>query len=139
MSVRRATVADIADVVRIGRAFLEAGIYRHVPLDEAAFAAFVRNVIEGPGAIFLTDDGFCGGLLSPAYFNPSHVIAAELFWWAPTEGRALQAAFEEWAVAAGAAAITFTGMHDDNIKAVTRLYRMTGYRPVEIAFMKELT
>ena len=137
MTVRRATLDDIADVVRIGRAFHAAGVYAHIPLDEGAFADFARSLITGPGVIFLTDEGFCGGLLSPAYFNPAHVIAAELLWWAPSEGQALRLAFEEWA--AGASAITFTGMHDENLKAMTRLFRMAGYRPVEIAFMKELT
>jgi hypothetical protein len=38
------------------------------------------------------------GLLQPG----SYVLAVEFFWWAPKGGRELRAAFEAWALAAGA-------------------------------------
>ena len=135
--IRKATVADVPQIVACGREFHAYGTWSHVPLDEDAYGSFAAAAIEGPGAIFLTDDGMCGGLMVPAYFNPAFVFAAELFWWAPTEGRALREAFEGWAQESGASAVQFSAMTDDHLPAVTRLYRMGGFKPAETAFVKE--
>ncbi|HEY9219546.1 MAG TPA: hypothetical protein VIO94_15975 [Phenylobacterium sp.] len=135
--IRRATINDVPHVVECGRAFHAYGTWSHVPLDEDAFGAFAHNVIAGAGAIFVTDDGMCGGVLVPAYFNPSFVMAAELFWWAPSEGRALREAYEAWAKSEGAAAVQFSAMTDEHLPGVSRLYRMGGFRQAEVAFVKE--
>lgn len=135
--ITKATRDDMARVMACARAFHAYGVWKHVPLDEAAFEAFAGALIDGAGVILLSDDGFCGGILSPAYFNPSFVIAAELFWWGEGEGRALREAFEAWAQQHGANAVQFSAMADDRLPAVSRLYRMAGYQPVECGFVKE--
>lgn len=137
--IRRATDQDIDQIVECGAAFHAYGTWRDVSLDREAFATFARAVVTGPGAIFLTADGMCGGLLSPAYFNPAFVIAAELFWWAPSEGRALREAFEGWARDQGAHAVQFSAMPDEHFDGVARLYRMAGFHPAETAFVKRFT
>jgi hypothetical protein len=80
-----------------------------------------------------------GGVLSPLYFNPAKVVAAELFWWAPDGGgRELREAFEAWARQAGAFAVQFSGLADAQAERVAALYRRAGYRPVETGYLKEL-
>ena len=136
--IRRATLDDLAEVVEVGARFLAYSPYAHIPLDRDAFEAFAAQLITGPGAIFLSDDGMIGGLLNPAYFNPAYVMAAELFWYAPKDGQALMDAFETWAVMSGARAIQFTGLRDRHAAAIERVFARRGYRPVETGFIKEL-
>lgn len=135
--IRQATPDDMPHILACARAFHAYGVWKHVPLDETAFCAFAEAVVNGAGAIFVSDDGMCGGVVSPFYFNPAFRLAAELFWWAPSEGRALREAFEAWAKDQGASAVQFSAMADEHLPAVSRLYRMAGFKPVETAFVKE--
>lgn len=136
--IRKAEASDVPQVVACGRAFHAYGTWSHVPLNEADYAEFAAATIASDtGAIFLTEDGMCGGLMIPAYFNRAFIFAAELFWWAPSEGKALREAFETWAKEAGASAVQFSAMTDDHLPAVSRLYRMGGFKPAETAFVKE--
>jgi hypothetical protein len=100
-------------------------------------AAFVAQIVEH-GAVFLSDDGMCGGILNPAYFNPAYVVAVEFFWWAPNGGAGLREAFERWAREAGAVAVQFSGLANNRLAAVSRVYRRGGYEPVEMSFIKRL-
>lgn len=134
--IRRATIEDIPEIVALGAEFLAYSPHRWIPLDREAFANTARAIIEGAGAIFLSDDGFIGGALSPMYFNPAYVIAAELFWYAKSEGQALRDAFEAWAREAGAAAVACSGLVDEREKAIRRVYARAGYEASEVAFMK---
>lgn len=137
--IRRATTDDLPEILALGAEFLAYSPHRWIPLDAEAFAAFATQLIEGAGAIFLSEDGFIGGALAPCYFNPAYAFAAELFWFARKDGRALREAFETWAREAGADAVTCSGLADDHEKAIRRVYARAGYEPSEVAFMKRLT
>ena len=100
-------------------------------------ARFVGHMLQN-GVVFLSEDGMCGGILNPMYFNPAHMVAVELFWWAPSNGGPLRQAFEDWAKDRGASAIQFSGLANDRLEAVTRIYRRGGYQPVEMSFLKRL-
>lgn len=136
--IRRATVDDMPEIIRLGREFLAYSPHRWIPLDEEAFAQAMGGMIEGQGAVFLSDDGFIGGVLTPCYFNPAYSFAAELFWFARKEGQALRQAFEAWAREMGADAVTCSGLVDDHEKAIRRIWGRAGYEPSEIAFMKRI-
>lgn len=136
--IRTATLDDIPEVLGFAAEFLDYSPHRWIGLDVEAFTATLTQMIEGPGVVFLSDDGFIGGALAPAYFNPSVILAAELFWFARQEGPELRQAFEAWARENGASAVTCTGLVDHHEAAIRRVYARAGYEPSEIAFMKRI-
>jgi hypothetical protein len=133
----RATAADVPRIVDLGARFHAYSCHRGIPFDAEAFRGVAERLVEG-GAVFLSDDGMCGGLVSPLYFNPAFSVAVELFWYAPNGGKGLREEFEAWAEEQGVSAIQFSAMADDHLPAVTRLYRRAGYAPIETLFLKRL-
>ena len=133
--IRKATAEDLPRILELGAEFLAIGPYAWVPLDTAAFSKFALALIE-VGVIFLSDDGMIGGCLSPFYFNPSVVMAAELFWFARAGGQDLREALEAWAQERGCVAQTCSGLADEREPAIRRLYARAGYDVTEIAFVK---
>lgn len=135
--IRRADASDIETAVAFAKTFHAESVHSDIPVDDDALAAFMGRMIE-VGAVFLSDRGIIGGVLSPVYFNPSVVFAAELFWWAPQDGRALREAFEAWAHEQGAAGIQFSGQVNDRQSTVEKLFRRAGYVPVETGYLKRI-
>lgn len=136
--IRPATLDDMPTILALGAEFLAASPHCWIPLDAAAFEGFAKNLIEGAGAIFLSDDGFIGGVLAPCYFNPAYTFASELFWFARKEGQELRKAFEAWGRAAGVDAITCSGLADSHERAIRRIWSRAGYDATEVAFMKRI-
>ena len=134
--IRRATIEDLPEILALGAEFLAASPSAWIPLSERDFAATVTHLIEGQGAIFLSDDGFIGGMLVPCYFNYAHIFASELFWFARKEGQQLREAFEAWGQDLGASAATASGLTDDRERAIRRVFGRAGYVPMEVGFMK---
>lgn len=137
--IRLATLDDMPEILRLGAEFLAASPSRWIPLNEADFSETARQMIEGAGVIYLSDDGFIGGIRVPCYFNYAHSFAAELFWFAREEGQALREAFEAWGRDIGASAATASGLADDRERAIRRVFSRAGYETMEIGFMKRLT
>ena len=135
--IRRATHDDLDRIADLGTDFHAFSPWREVPLDRDSLKAFCARLIDG-GIILLSDGGLCGGLLNPLYFNPAFVVAAELFWWAPKEGRALRLAFEEWAAEQGAHGVQFSALGNEKSATVGKLFERAGYRKVETGYYKEL-
>jgi GNAT superfamily N-acetyltransferase len=133
--IRKATADDLPRILDLGAEFLALGPYAWVPLDLAAFETFCRGLLE-VGVIFLSDDGLIAGCLSPFYFNPSVVMAAELFWFARSDGRALRQALEDWAKDQGCVALTCSGLANEREATIRRLYGRAGYDVTEVAFVK---
>ncbi len=122
----------------MARAFHGYSPMQDIAFDAEAVARFITDVISGPGAVFVTETGMCGGVVSPLYFNPSALLATELVWWAPDGGRELREAFEAWAKESGAQLAGFSALHDDRLPAVTRIFRSAGFTPAETTFLKRL-
>lgn len=135
--IRAATPDDLDTVCERAAAFHAYSPWRAVEFEADAVRAFAATIIAG-GGVFLSDEGLCGGVIQPLYFNPAFKVAVELVWWAPSEGQALKAAFEEWARASGASAIQFSALGDRHLAAVTRIYGRAGYRLAEASFLKGL-
>lgn len=135
--IRTATKDDLERIADLGADFHAYSPWCKVPFDREAIKAFCSSMIDG-GVIFLSDEGLCGGLLNPLYFNPSVVIAVELFWWAPSEGAALRKAFEEWAAENNAFGVQFSALGDERAATVEALFKRAGYRKVETGYFKEL-
>ena len=135
--IRRATGDDIPQIVELGAEFLAVSPHAWIPLDRDAFTEFAGRLVDH-GVVFLSDDGMIGGLVTPFFFNPAVTTAAELFWFARKEGRALREAFEGWAREQGAACLTCAGLVNDREPAIRRNYERAGYVAKEIAFMKRI-
>lgn len=135
--VRRATEADIPAIVDMGARLHETGPWADVEYDRAAVAGFVATILQS-GAVFLSEDGMCGGAIFPFYINPAFKTATEFFWWAPKGGQPLRDAFERWAKENGASAVLFSGLYNDRLPALTRIYRRVGYAPGELSFVKRV-
>lgn len=135
--IRKATYDDLPMVVDFGREFHSISPWREIPFDGDSTSAFATKLIDG-GVILISETGMIGGLLNPLYFNPSYVVACELFWWAKAGGRQLMAAFEEWAEEEGAMGLQFSALGDDNADRMARLFNRSGYRKVETGYFKEI-
>jgi hypothetical protein len=133
--IRRAVTEDRAAILLMGERFHGYSPWRDVEFDRDAVGVFVDGLLIS-GAIFLHDDGMCGGIISPPYFNPAFALAVEFFWYAPTGDKGLRAAFEAWAREGGALGVQFSALADDHLPAVSRLYRRAGFIPAETAFVK---
>ncbi len=130
--IRTATLTDIPDLVDMGRKFHAAGRLPGEYTEEAT-ARFLEGLIAG-GGVFRSDAGMIGGALAPAYFDPSYVMAVELFWWAEDgQGRRLLRKFEEWAGDAGASEVRMT-----TLASLPNAERVLGgkYRPIEISYVR---
>lgn len=135
--IRRATLDDTETAVAFAKEFHAESVHSWIPVDDEALAAWMAGLIGG-GAVFLSEHGIIGGVILPLYFNPAVKIAAEMFWWAPQEGRALREAYEEWARSEGAVISQFSGQRNERSETVEKLFRRAGYVPVETGFMKRL-
>ena len=135
--IRRAGPEDIPAIVNMGRDFHAYSPWSAVPFDDEATEDFAAKMIDG-GVILMSDTGMIGGVLSPLYFNPAHVVAVELFWWATAGGGALREAFEEWAKDGGAHAVQFSALGNTHSEAMGRMFARHGYRPVETGYLKDL-
>lgn len=135
--IRRATIEDTQQAVRFAKEFHAESVHSWIPVDDEALTSWMAGLITG-GAVFLSERGIIGGVIVPMYFNPSIKIAAELFWWAPQEGRVLREAYEAWAKGEGASISQFSGQRNDRSETVEKLFRRAGYEPVETGFMKRL-
>lgn len=137
--IRTATKDDLPLIVDLAAEFLSYSPHAWMEIDREAFAEAAGRLIDGAGIIFLSDDGFIGGVLTACYFNPATTLASELFWFARKEGPELLAAFEAWARESGASAITTSGLADGHERAIRRVFARNGYVASEIAFTKRIT
>lgn len=137
MMIRKATHDDVAAVVRFGADFHAYSPWKSIPFDPDATAGFVGRLIDG-GVVFISETGMIGGLLNPLYFNPSHVVAVELFWWATKGGRDLMQAFEQWAIEGGASGIQFSALGDEKSERMALLFDRAGYRKLETGYYREV-
>lgn len=135
--IRRAGLADVPLIVEMGAAFHAYSPWRDVSFDPNATAAFVAGLVER-GVVFLSEAGMIGGILSPSFFNPAHLVAVELFWWASGGGGALREAFEAWAREQGAHGVQFSALGDQNSERMAGMFARAGYRPVETGYFKGL-
>lgn len=131
---RAATVGDIPALLAMGRKF-HAMSGHPMAFDGAAVADFLAALIEGESSIVLmTDRGVIGGVLAPAWCDPSWSMAVELFWWAEGGGMKLLSGFEKWAESRGASEVRMTSLAAHQRAA--DLLQIKGYAPSEISFSK---
>lgn len=137
--IREATEADLPRIVAMGERFHAFSDYGFAAYDGAAAAQFVAGLIANPGGVALVSDhGMLGGMLVPLYFAPAHLVAVETFWWADRDGMALLDAFEQWAKAKSASAVTLSCLGNKRDKALGRVFEHRGYAKAETSYMRAL-
>jgi GNAT superfamily N-acetyltransferase len=130
--MRPATPADLPRLVEMGRRFHEAS---GLPMqyDETAITGFLAGLVASE-SIIMHDHGCIGGIICPAYCDPSWLMAVELFWWAERDGMPLLRAFEEWAADRGAREIRMTSLA--SLPRADAVLRRKGYTATEISYSR---
>lgn len=145
--IRSATTADIPALTGMGERFHEASALGDiVPFDADSFAQTVRHMLHADDAFILVLDdngprGMIGAMVYPVWFNLAHRAAQELFWWAEPDWRGgvdLLWAMEAEAGRRGAGSVSMLCLDGLRDKAIDRLYRMKGYRPMEHSYVKAI-
>lgn len=147
--IRQATPDDASEIAHLGAIFHGQAGWDEIPysIGDCAIAltqlmqmpTFLCFVSEKDGAI----DGMVAGILSPVYFNHSHVSGEELFWWvsdnaAPSTGLKLLVTIEDKAREMGCGTWQMKSLARLNGERMEQLYARRGYRASERLFIKEL-
>lgn len=142
MSVRPAEIADIPQIVEMGKTFQGQTVHGQMAtFDPWSFRSLCVGLIsDDTGALFVTEDvdGMAAALVVPCMFNLDVMVATELWVYTqrPGKGRALLTALEIWGKSAGATSMAVTSQL--NMKDVTAFYNRLGFEPVEKLFVKRL-
>jgi hypothetical protein len=147
--IRPATISDAPTIARLGAIFHQQAGWDEVPYNETDCATAMTQFIPMPTFLcFLAEKdesvvGMIAGILSPAYFNHSHITGEELFWWvsadaAPHTGVKLLTAIEDKARELGGNTWNMKSLARLNGERMEQLYTRRGYRASERLFIKEL-
>jgi hypothetical protein len=149
--IRHATFEDAEQIAYLGCMFHEQAFGNDIleyDIDDCILS--LEGFIGQPNFICMVADvggrfvSFGSLVLSPVYFNHSHISCEELFWWADPEsnypgiGMKLKKAMEEEAKDRGALSIQMKSISALNGERMANLYIRNGYKPCEQSFIKRL-
>ena len=136
--IRRCNQSDEDQIVEWALKFIAYSPYSMVPVDENHIRELFRQLLKD-GVVLRGESGFIAGTLSPLFFSPSVLIAAELAWWSENgEGDALREAFHEWARDCGVEATQLSVFNNQYMGDLSKRLVNDGYKPLEISFIKAL-
>ena len=149
--IRHATFEDAEQIAYLGCMFHEQAFGNDIleyDIDDCIVS--LEGFIGQPNFICMVADvggrfvSFGSLILSPVYFNHSHISCEELFWWADPEsnypgiGMKLKKTMEEEAKDRGALSIQMKSISALNGERMANLYIRNGYKPSESSFIKRL-
>ena len=150
-SVRVATIADIPAYMDLAAAFVATTPVSHIiPFDREGTTAFVTASLDNPNMLVLVAEeantiiGITGALAYPMYFNPGKLVAQELWWYLTPAARGgstsklLFQTIENWAKDIGAEAMFMIALADARVDTMAKVYKRSGYAPVERTYVKGL-
>ena len=150
-TVRAATPEDMPSYMDLAAAFVATTPISHiVPFNRDRTNTFVQNSLDNPDMLILVaeDDGKIIGITAamtyPMYFNPDKLVAQELWWYLTPEARGGPASkmlfqtIEKWAKAKGAEAMFMIALADARVDTLAKVYKRSGYVPVERSYVKGL-
>jgi hypothetical protein len=149
--IRHATIDDAEQIAILGAIFHEKAFGDDIlEYDINDCIVSLEGFIGQPNFICMVADvggrfvSFGSLVLSPVYFNHSHISCEELFWWADPEsnypgiGMKLKKRMEEEAKNRGALSIQMKSISALNGERMANLYVRNGYKPSENSFIKRL-
>jgi hypothetical protein len=149
--IRHATFEDAEQIAYLGCMFHEQAFGNDIleyDIDDCIVS--LEGFIGQPNFICMVADvggrfvSFGSLILSPVYFNHSHISCEELFWWADPEsnypgiGMKLKKRMEEEAKSAASESIQMKSISALNGERMANLYIRNGYKPSEQSFIKRL-
>lgn len=151
MLVRPAVLDDIPAYMELAAAFVATTpVSGFIPFDPDGTAAFVAGALDNPDMLVLVADdegeivGITAALAYPMYFNPNKLVAQELWWYlSPSArggpaGKLLFQTIEKWAKTKGAEAMFMIALADERVDTMAKVYKRSGYAPVERIYAKGL-
>lgn len=148
--IRHATADDCSKISELGESFFtEAGWQDVAEYRQEDCLKSLQFLATGDAGILLVAEedgeivGMAGGLVSPLYFNLSHMTGQELFWWVKPGARGsigirLIDALEKAAKDKGCSSWAMIALDKVEPERTANLYARRGYRPSERTFIKRL-
>lgn len=146
--IRPMTLNDLPKVARLGAEFhAKAGWDEIAYSEDDCLTSLTRFLETGSFVGLVADDGhivgMIAGLISPVYFNYSHISGEELFWYVADDapqmtGIKLLKAMESEARAHGCRSWQMKSLARLGGERMVQLYERMGYRRSESSFLKEL-
>jgi len=143
--IRRATLADIEQMVVLGQRFHAYAGVHEIPFDPESFHQTVALGLADPNQCYLVAEvdgavrAMAGAIAYPPYFNHTAKTGQELFWWSECgDGMRLHDALAGWARERGCQSFAMIALADGRSARMERLYKRMGYRPSEQTFIKRL-
>ena len=145
MTIRRAEIKDIPQLHRMGRRFHEVSGYAEISEYSPASVGFILKGMIEAGTVFTDGEhGLLGFTTFPLFFDPSVIIAQEMFWWVDEAERKtglgveLLDVAENRAKAMGAKALLMLSIKGLEGDKVNKLYLSRGYQEQENSYMRSL-
>ena len=149
--IRPAIVSDLSKLEAMGAEFFKAsGLEQWFDFKPRCFSQVCANFMASDKAVVLVGEGkssvvaMAAAWTIPCWFNDTHLICQELFWWVEPLQRGgslaaeLRRGIEEWARERGCHTIEMSAMEASKPEALARLYERQGYGPKERNFCKTL-
>lgn len=144
MIIRPATLADVPQLVEMGRAFRLSVYAESVAENVDQMAETAASLITGDSSVIFVSEGRGGeltgmiGLLCHRHFLSGALTVSEAFWWAdqPGAGMRLYQRGRQWALERGAVRLQMVQPLSD--VRVGDLYQRLGFRCVECAWELDL-
>ena len=132
-----ATKADMPNMLQMGRKFHKMS-KMPCQFDEDAFSGLLLGLMKSDEcALFVSDGGFVGGVLVPAYCDPKWIQALELFWFSESgHGMRLLREFEAWANDIGANEVRMSSI--GGLGRAEKIYSKIGYSVAEYSYSRVL-
>lgn len=146
--IRRATFDDIPEIARLGGIFHSQAGWAEIPYIETDCVKSLGNLMQMDNFLCLVADygkivGMIAGVISPVYFNHTHLSGEELFWYVDSDapqlvGLRLLQEMESAAKDKGCLTWQMKSLSALKGDRMAALYERRGYRASERSFIKEL-
>jgi hypothetical protein len=145
--IRQAENSDYDQVVQIMERFHEWAPFK-CDIDKAVLPQVFDYLMTNGVVYIATDDAQCVGaiigVMSSAWYNPSHRMAVELAWWVDDSrkqtglGIRLLKHFEQWAKSFNAQTLVFSDFVKDESAPAGQMLERLGYKCFERSFTKTI-
>ena len=143
--VRHAKLSDMPELLRMGEEFFNASGYCDITkFNKDDTESLMISLIESRTLLTDGESSMLGFVVFPLFFNSSHLVSQELFWWVDEDKRnsgvgikTLKKAESE-AAKLGSNVMMMLSLNDLNGDKVSGIYEKLGYKKREQTHMRSL-